>query len=184
MTVIRPADANETSAAWAAALRNTRGPTVLALTRQNLPVYDRTAAGMGQAEELARGGYSLFEQTDGEPEIILIASGSEVEIAYEAAKTLAGEGIGVRVVSLPCWELFEAQDEAYRAKLLPAGTPKLAIEAATPFGWARWVGNDPAKGDVLGIDRFGASAPYQRIYEGLGLTPANAVARAKRLLGH
>jgi transketolase len=183
MTVIRPADANETSAAWAAALRNTKGPTLLALTRQNLPVYDRAGEGLGAAEELGRGGYRFFEQAGQGLEIILIASGSEVEIAYEAAKTLAGEGIGVRVVSLPCWELFEQQDEAYRTGLLPAGVPKLAIEAATPFGWERWVGNDPARGGVLAIDRFGASAPYQRIYEGLGLTPANAVARARQLLG-
>jgi transketolase len=183
MTVIRPADANETSAAWAAALHN-QGPTVLALTRQNLPVYDRAGEGLGAAEELARGGYVFYEKTgDRGLEIILIASGSEVEIAYEAAKTLAGEGIGVRVVSLPCWELFEAQDEQYRASVLPAETPKLAIEAASPFGWERWVGNDPKCGAVMGIDRFGASAPYQRIYEEFGLTPANAVARAKALLG-
>lgn len=183
MTVIRPADANETSMAWRAALTNTAGPTVLALTRQNLPVYDRAGEELGAAEELALGGYVFYEQAPDRLEIVLIGTGSEVEIAFEAAKLLAGEGIGVRVVSLPSWELFEKQGDAYQAEVLPPDVPKLAIEAATPFGWERWVGNDPARGAVIGIDHFGASAPYQRIYEEFGLTAAHVVAKAKALLG-
>lgn len=182
MTVIRPADANETSMAWAAALTN-GGPTVLALTRQNLPVYDRAGEGLGAAEELAKGGYVLYEQAPNGLEIILIGTGSEVEIAYEAGKTLAGEGVGVRVVSLPSWELFAKQGAEYQAQVLPLGVPKLAIEAASPFGWERWVGNDPSRGAVLGIDHFGASAPYTRIYAEFGLTATHAVAKAKALLG-
>jgi transketolase len=113
---------------------------------------------------------------------VLIASGSEVELVFKAAQQLATEGVGVRVVSLPCWELLEAQGETYRHQLLPPGTPKLAVEAASPFGWERWVGNDQAKGAILGINRFGASAPYQRIYQELGLTVENVVAQARRLL--
>ena len=182
MTVIRPADGNETSAAWKAALTNRTGPTVLALTRQNLPVYDRAGEGLGSADDLARGGYVFYENAGDGLQVVLVATGSEVEIAYEAAKTLASDGVGVRVVSLPSWELFEKQDDAYRADVLPAGVPKLAIEAGVPFGWERWVGNDK-QGDIMGIQRFGASAPYQRIYEEFGLTTTEAVARAKALIG-
>jgi transketolase len=182
MTVIRPADANETAEAWRAALQNSTGPTVLALTRQNLPVYDREGQNLGPASGLARGGYIFFESAPDALELILISSGSEVEIAYEAAKMLAGEGVGVRVVNLASWELFEQQSEEYRQEVLPPGTPKLAIEAAIPFGWERWVGNDKAQGDVIAINRFGASAPYKRIYKEFGLTPENVAARAKVLL--
>ncbi len=183
LTVIRPADANETAQAWRAALRNRRGPTLLALTRQNLPVYDRAGEGLGDADGLLRGGYVLLESAPNGVEIILIGTGSEVEIALEAGKQLAAEGIGVRVVSLPSWELFAQQGAAYMAHVLPADVPKVAVEAASPFGWERWVGNDPTRGVVLGIDHFGASAPYQTIYREFGLTPAHAVATAKRLLG-
>jgi transketolase len=182
LTVIRPADANETSAAWAAALRNP-GPTVLALTRQNLPTYDRAGENLGAAEDVARGGYVFYESAANGLELILISTGSELEIAYAAAKQLAGEGVGVRLVSLPSWELFAAQDAAYQDQVLPQGPARLAIEAATTFGWARWVGNDPARSAVIGIDRFGASAPYQRIYQEFGLTAEHTVARAKALLG-
>jgi transketolase len=183
MTVIRPADANETSMAWRAALENTGGPTVIALTRQNLPVFDRSAAGMGAAEGALRGGYVLYEHAPNGLELALIATGSEVEIALNAAKTLAGEGVGVRVVSLASWELFAKQGAAYINEVLPAGVKKLAIEAAIPFGWERWVGNDPHLGAIIGIDHFGASAPYQRLYEEFGLTAEHAVAKAKQLLG-
>jgi transketolase len=113
---------------------------------------------------------------------VLIASGSEVEIALSAAKTLAGEGVGVRVVSLISWELFAKQEAAYINEVLPTGVKRLAIEAASPFGWERWIGNDPQQGAMIGINHFGASAPYQRIYEEFGLTPDNAVAKAKQLL--
>ncbi len=181
MTVIRPADANEVSVAWKIALTNS-GPTVLALTRQNLPVYDRTAEGMGGAEGVARGGYVMYEAAPDGVQVALIATGSEVEIAFNAAKQLAGEGIGVRVVNLASWELFAAQDAAYRAEVLPPDVPKLAIEAGVTFGWERWVGNDPRKGAVMGIDRFGASAPYKRVYAEFGLTPEAAVAKAKTLI--
>jgi transketolase len=181
MTVIRPADANETAAAWAAALRNTGGPTAIALTRQNLPTYDRAAEKLGPAEDLARGGYVFFD-SGAKLDVILIASGSEVEIAYEAAKLLVQEGRGVRVVSLPCWELFGAQEQSYRDRVLPEGPARVAVEAGSPFGWERWVGNDKRKGDIIAIDHFGASAPYQRIYKEFGLTAENVAARARALL--
>ncbi len=183
MTVLRPGDANETSMAWRAALENTDGPSVLALTRQNLATFDRAGEKLGAVEGVLRGGYVLYEHAPKGLEIILIATGSELEIAYAAGKTLAGEGVGVRVVSLPSWELFQKQDAAYIGEVLPPGVRKLAIEAASPFGWERWVGNDPHLGAVIGIDHFGASAPYQRIYQEFGLTPENTVARAKQLLG-
>jgi transketolase len=183
LTVIRPADANETSYAWAAALKNTDGPTLIALTRQNLSTPDRAAEGLGAASGVLQGGYVFFEQAAQGLDIVIIATGSEVEIAYAAAKSLAAEGIGVRVVSLASWKLFAEQGAAYVAMVLPADVPKLAVEAATPFGWERWVGNDPARGAMIGIDHFGASAPYQRIYKEFGLTPENVAARAKALLG-
>jgi transketolase len=183
MTVIRPGDANETSMAWRAALENTTGPTLMALTRQNLSVFNRSEAGMGAAEGVLRGGYVLYENAPKGLEIIFIATGSEVEIAFNAAKTLAGEGTGVRVVSLASWEIFAKQEPTYINEVLPVGVKKIAIEAATPFGWDRWIGNDPHLGAMIGINHFGASAPYQRIYEEFGLTPAHAVAKAKQLLG-
>jgi transketolase len=183
MTVLRPADANETSMAWRIALENAHGPTLIALTRQNLPVFDRTEAGVGAAEGVLRGGYVFYENAPHGLDIVLIATGSEVEIAFNAAKTLASEGIGVRVVSLASWEIFEQQGPAYIHEILPVNVKKLAIEAASPFGWDRWIGNDPHMGAMLGLDHFGASAPYQRIYKEFGLTPENAVAKAKQLLG-
>jgi len=183
MTVIRPADANETAEAWRAALKNTGGPTALALTRQNLPTYDRAALGLGAASGVAQGGYIFYEHAPDGLELILIATGSEVDIIYQAAQTLAGEGIGVRVVSLPSWELFAKQSEEYRQDILPLDVAKVAVEAAVSFGWERWVGNDPSKRAIIAIDHFGASAPYQRVYQEFGLTPAHVVQRAKALLG-
>ncbi|MBW7885929.1 MAG: transketolase [Caldilineaceae bacterium] len=182
MTVIRPGDANETSQAWKAALLNTGGPTALALTRQNLPTYDRAAEGLGAADGVLKGGYVFFESAPDGLQVVLIATGSELDIAYNAAKELAGEGIGVRVVSLPSWELFQQQDEAYRSTVLPPDAPKVSIEAGTTFGWERWVGNDPKKSAIIGFDHFGASAPYQTIYREFGLTAAHVVAAAKKLL--
>jgi transketolase len=182
MNVMRPADGNESAQAWRAALLRTSGPTVLALTRQNLPAWDRAAEGLGSAEGVLRGGYVFFESASNGLDLVLIATGSEVEIAFNAAKALAGEGVGVRVVSLPSWRLFEEQDEAYRAQVLPAGVKKIAVEAASPFGWERWVGNDPAMGDIVAIDHFGASAPYQTLYKEYGLTPENVADRARALL--
>jgi len=183
MTVVRPADANETAYAWQIALENTEGPTLMALTRQNLPVFDREAEGMGSADGTLRGGYVFFEQAPNGLDVVLIGTGSEVEIAYNAAKQLAEEGNGVRVVSLASWEVFAKQGDEYIAQVLPPDVPRVAIEAAASFGWSRWVGNDPAKGTVLALDHFGASAPYQRLYEEFGLTPEHMVQAAKRLLG-
>lgn len=178
MRVIRPAEASETVEAWRMAITHRSGPTVLALTRQNLETFDPKGEGMRSSSGAARGGYILYQNGDA-PEVILLATGSEVEIALAGAKQLAGEGRQVRVVSLPCWELFAAQDAGYQAEVLPGDLPKVAIEAAVPFGWERWVGNDPAKSRIIGIPHFGASAPYERIYQEFGLTP-EAVASAAR----
>ncbi|MCX6045307.1 MAG: transketolase [Chloroflexi bacterium] len=183
LTVIRPGDANETAEAWRSALKNTKGPTALALTRQNLPTYDRAALGLGAASGAAQGGYIFYENAPKPLEMLFVATGSELDIIYEAAKTLAAEGVGVRVVSLPCWELFEQQSEEYRQAVLPLDVPKIAVEAATGFGWERWVGNDKRKSAIIAINHFGASAPYQKLYAEFGLTPDNVVKQAKSLLG-
>ncbi len=182
MTVIRPADANESAEAWRAALLNESGPTVLALTRQNLPIYDREAEGLGSAAGVLQGGYVFYENAPNGLDIVLIGSGSEVEIAYDAAKQLVAEGVGVRVVSLPSFELFAAQGDDYIESVLGAGVPKVAVEAGVTFGWDRWVGNDPATSAVIGLDRFGASGPYQRVYEEFGITAEAVVAKAKELV--
>ena len=159
--VIRPADANETAAAWQTALTRRDGPTALILTRQALPTLD-PAVRAGAA----RGGYVLRDATDAQA--IILATGSEVEIALAAADLLAQRGVAARVVSLPCWELFAQQDAAYRESVLPAAlTARVAIEAATSFGWERFVGT---AGRVLGIDSFGASGPYKELYRHFGLT--------------
>ena len=158
------------------------GPTALALTRQNLPTYDRAGEGLGAAEDLLKGGYVFYEHAPNGLQLVLIGTGSELDIAYTAARQLAGEGVGVRVVSLPSWELFQAQPAEYRASVLPTGVAKVAVEAATSFGWERWVGNDPQKSAVVGIDHFGASAPYQRVYKEFGITAENVVAVAKKLI--
>jgi transketolase len=164
--VFRPADAVETAECWALAL-DSEGPSVLALSRQNLKPVRREAA----AENLsARGGYTL-RRADGERRVIIIATGSEVEIALEVAERLATEGVGADVVSLPCWERFEAQDEAYRESVLPSAEPeqilRVSIEAGTTFGWERLV---MAKGLRFGLDGFGASAPAPDLYRHFGLT--------------
>lgn len=182
MNLIRPADGAETAMAWRMALENGTGPTVLALTRQTVPEWDHADARYGDAEGLCRGAYVLHD-TGPAPEVVLIASGSEVEIAMGAAARLASEGMDVRVVSMPCWELFARQSQAYRDSVLPEGPPRLAIEAAASLGWERWVGHDPARGDIIGIDRFGASAPYERLYEEFGLTADAVARRARKLLG-
>ena len=182
MTVIRPGDPNETSQAWRAALLNTGGPTALALTRQNLPTYDRAADGLGAAEDTLKGGYVFYENAPDGVQVVLIGTGSELDIVYKAAQQLAGEGVGVRVVSLPSWELFQAQSAEYRAAVLPPGVAKVSLEAGTTFGWERWVGNDPALGAAIGIDHFGASAPFQRVYAEFGITAEAVVEAAKKLI--
>ncbi len=166
MTVFRPADANETIAGWQLALANTDGPTSLVLTRQKLPVYDRAAHGYAPAALAARGGYIFCEDDDFTA--ILLTSGSELEIALEARKLLNEQGIGVRVVSMPSTDIFDKQDAAYRQEVLPPNVrARVAVEAGATWGWERYVGLD---GAVLGLDRFGASAPYKTIYRELELT--------------
>jgi transketolase len=174
LIVLRPADANETAQAWKVALEHRAGPVALLLTRQKVPIYDRRA--MNSAAGVAKGAYVLIDSNRVYPDVILIATGSEVQLAVEAHATLAEQGIAARVVSMPSWELFEAQSDSYRNSVLPpAVTARVAIEAGVPLGWERWVG---AKGTVIGLDRFGASAPYKIIYEQLGFTVENVVLRA------
>ncbi len=178
LITLRPADANEVSQAWLAALENKHAPTALALTRQAVPTIDRQR--FAPAENLARGAYILADLGESEPQVILMASGSEVGLILEAGKTLATEGIPVRLVSFPSWELFKLQPASYQATVLPpAITARVAIEAGVTMGWERWVGS---QGAVLGIDRFGESAPYEEIYTDLGLTAAHVVEQAKSLL--
>jgi transketolase len=179
LTVIRPADANETAVAWWAALRRTGGPTALALTRQKLPVFDRTR--YAPAEGLLKGGYVLADLGAGTPQLILIASGSEVSLIEAAGRALADEGVAVRLVSFPSWELFLEQDPAYRESVLPRQIrARISIEAAAPLGWERWVGDE---GVAIGLERFGASAPYEEIYRQLGLTVERIVETARELVG-
>jgi transketolase len=185
LTVIRPADANEVVQAWKVALTNKSGPTALVLSRQNLPVYDRAAAGVAAADGAAQGGYVFFNSNGAAgdaPELALISSGSELEIAYDAAQQLAQNGAAVRVVSLPSWELFAAQSPAYQQEVLPPSALKLSIEAGVTQGWERWVGNEPARGAAIGLNRFGASAPQPDVYANLGLTVEAAVSAAQTLL--
>jgi len=177
---IRPADANETAVAWRVAIERRDGPVAMALPRQNLPIIDRNK--YASAEGLERGGYILADAPEGKtPEIILIASGSEVSVALEAHQKLVVEGIAARVVSMPSWDLFERQPQNYREEVLPPQvTARLAIEAAAPLGWERYVG---PKGAVIGMRRFGASAPYKVLAEKFGFTSENAVKQARQLLG-
>ncbi|MBE3037484.1 MAG: transketolase [Chloroflexi bacterium] len=177
MTVIRPADANETAVAWKVAVERRHGPTLLALTRQNVPTLDRSL--FAPADGLERGAYVLADLGDGDPELILMASGSEVSLIIEAGLRLAAEAVAVRLVSFPSWELFAAQGQAYRESVLPTMTKaRLAVEAGVSMGWERWVGE---RGAILGIDRFGASAPFEVVYRELGLTIENIVKRALQL---
>jgi transketolase len=179
--VIRPGDANETAHAWRVALERSDGPVALLLSRQNLPVPDRAAEGLGDASGLQRGGYVLWDSTP-DPELILIATGSEVSSTLEAARQIGGDGVKVRVVSMPCIELFEAQSQEYRDEVLPpAVTARLAIEPGATMSWWRWVGAPP-RGDVLGLDRFGASAPGKTVLKELGFAAENIAARARALL--
>jgi len=180
LTVIRPADANETVVAWRVALEQRSGPVALILSRQSLPILDRTS--LAPAEGLVRGAYVLAEAEEGRPDLILIATGSEVHLALEAQKLLAERGVRARVVNMPSWELFDRQPESYRRAVLPPEvTARLAIEAGVSQGWHRYVG--PA-GDVLGIERFGASAPYKVLQEKFGFTAEDVAQRALALLGH
>jgi transketolase len=176
LQVIRPADGNETAAAWKLALE-AKGPTAFALTRQNLPILPLDADKVRAGAE--RGAYVVADAEGAE--LILLATGSEVSLALEAHKKLAEEGIASRVVSMPCWSLFEAQDKTYRDQVLPPERRKrLAIEAGATLGWQKWVGLD---GDVIGMDGYGASAPAKDLAKHFGFTADNVAARAKALLG-
>jgi transketolase len=189
--VIRPADANETVQAWRVALEREDGPVALLLSRQGIPVLDRDGGKLAAASELERGGYVLWDSRTGsgasgqgaaesQPSLILISTGAEVPLTLDAARALAGEGTAVRVVSMPCMELFEAQSQEYRDTVLPpAISARLAVEPGASMSWWKWVGS---AGDVLGIDRFGASAPGPRVLQELGFSVENIVARARALL--
>ena len=178
LKVVRPCDANETVEAWKAALKSNDGPVALVLTRQNLPVLDRTVA--GPADGLQKGAYVVRDPQDSRPDLLLMASGSEVHIALTAAAVLSDKGIAVRVVSMPCWELFEEQPEEYRRLVLPPEvTARLAIEAGSPQGWHRYVGS---RGIVIGLTHFGASAPYEVLYDKFGLTPDHVVEESLKLM--
>ncbi len=174
LTDFRPADANETAAAWRLALERKK-PCFFALTRQNLPVID--PAGRDLYAGVSKGAYVLEDASD--PQVVLIGAGSEVWPVLEAAKLLAAEGIRARVVSFPSWKLFEEQTAEYKASVLPAGVPRLAVEAGATMGWWKYVGLD---GDVIGLDRFGASAPGPKVLAELGFTAENVAARAKKLV--
>jgi len=177
LRVIRPADAVETAVAWRTALTH-RGPTCLILTRQNLPILDRAGERPGAGAE--RGAYVLAEARTGKPEMILIATGSEVAVAVGAQKLLEGKGVATRVVSMPSWELFDAQPQAYRETVLPSAvTARLAVEAGSALGWFKYVG---LGGDVVGMTRFGASAPAKVLFEQFGFTPENVADRALKLV--
>jgi transketolase len=178
MTVIRPADANEAAVAWQVAIEKLYGPTAIMCTRQKLPVMDRTKC--ASAEGLRKGAYVLIDSDGETPDILLLASGSEVEKAVKARETLAGKGVDARVISFPSWELFEAQPEEYRNEILPPEvTARLAIEAGSPQGWHRWVGSD---GEVIGMTTFGASGPFEEVMEHFGFTAENIVQKALSLL--
>jgi transketolase len=178
MTLIRPADASETAEAWRVALKHKKGPVALVLTRQKLSFIDRTK--YAPATGLARGAYVLADPPGGSPEVVLISSGSEVGLILDAQKKLEAEGIRARAVSMPSHELFARQDESYRNSVLPKGVRRIAMEAAHPMSWYRWVGDD---GVILGLERFGASAPAATIYAHLGITVDRMVETAKKLVG-
>jgi transketolase len=178
LLVIRPADANETAVAWRVAVERRDSPVALVFTRQDIPILDRSE--LAPPEGLRRGAYVLVDAPSGEPDLILIASGSEVSLALETRQLLLDRGIEARVVSMPCWKLFDAQAREYRDSVLPSAVrARLAIEAASPLGWHRYVGEE---GDVLGVERFGASAPGTEVMQHYGFTPENAAERAEALL--
>jgi len=178
LSIIRPADANETAVAWRVALEHKNKPTILVLSRQNLPTLDRSV--YASAEGVERGGYILKEADGGAPKAIIISSGSEVHLALEAAKSLEAEAIPTRVVNLASWDLFEAQGDDYRASVLPSSvTVRTAVEAAHPLGWDHYVGQ---RGNVVGVETFGASAPAEVLAKEFGFTVENVVSKVKAQL--
>jgi transketolase len=176
LNVIRPAGFNETALAWQHALETTDRPTCLALSRQGLPIWDPAEV---PADAVRRGAYVL-KDSEGEPDVILMATGSEVHIAHDALKLLEADGVAVRLVSMPCVDRFAEQDQEYRDSVLaPACRARVSVEAASPLGWHRWVGDD---GDVVAMDGFGASAPAKQLYEHFGFTAEKIAARARTVL--
>ncbi len=177
LNVIRPADANETREAWKAAIENSHGPTALALTRQAVPTMDRSV--FASAEGLHKGAYVLADLGEGAPQVILMASGSEVELIVTAAQKLVEQGVAVRLVSFPCWELFAAQPAEYRESVLPSSIEKrVAVEAGIGMGWEKWTGS---KGAIICLDHYGASAPYKELYAQFGITSEAVVEKALAL---
>ncbi|AAW40057.1 transketolase [Dehalococcoides mccartyi] len=175
LVTIRPADSYETAQAWKTAILRKDGPTAIALSRQKLPLLDNSQA---NSVNLAKGAYILAE-TDSRPQVALVASGSEVSIAVQAAEILKNKGVSSRVVSFPSWQLFEAQPRTYRQSILPASLPRVIIEAGSAQGWCKYLG---ANGDIISIDHFGASAPAPVLYQHFGLTPENMAEKALKLL--
>ena len=182
MLVIRPADAVETAEAWEIALSQTRTPTVLSLTRQGVP----TVRTEHKTKNLTAQGGDVLADADGKRQAILIATGSEVSLALAAGDLLQAEGIGTRVVSMPCWELFERQDEAYRRRVLPGGPVRVAVEAGVRFGWDRWLFGERGrreKSGFIGMHGFGASAPAEELFQQFGITPEAAANKVRDLIG-
>jgi transketolase len=176
--VIRPGDANEVAEAWRIAILNVEGPTALLLSRQGVPTIDRSV--YAPATGLQKGAYILADLGECDPELILMASGSEVQLIVDAGAKLATEGKNVRLVSFPSWELFAKQDKAYQNSVLPPElTARVSIEAGVSMGWDRWVGPE---GKIIAVDRYGASAPFKTIYEKFGITTEAVVSQALELL--
>lgn len=177
--ILRPADANEVAWAWKAALEKTDGPSLVVLTRQSLPTFDRST--FGATSGLEKGAYILSDSESETPDAILMASGSEVQLVVEAQQKLKSDGVDAKVISMPCWELFEKQDAEYKEQVLPDSvTARVSVEAGATLGWERYTGS---KGKVIGLDHFGASAPYEELYEHFGLTTKRVVEETKKLLG-
>jgi transketolase len=175
LAVVRPGDANETSAAWKAVLERPEGPAGLALTRQNLPVLDGTST-----EGVGRGGYVLREASSGDPRLVIIATGSELQIAVEARDALEADGVPTRVVSMPCVEWFDAQDEEYRESVLPSAVrARVTVEAGIAQPWYRFAGD---AGEIVSIEHFGASADYKTLFREFGFTTEAVVEAARRSL--
>ena len=187
LDMVRPGDANEVAYAWKTMLERRKGPAGIALTRQNIPVFprneaDETGAVYASAELTAKGAYTLIDASNGNPELILIGTGSEVQLAVEARKILESEGVRTRVVSAPCVEWFDEQDEAYRSSVLPASvTARVSVEAGLALGWSKYVGG---KGESVSIEHFGASADYKTLFSKFGITVDAVVAAAKKSLNN
>jgi transketolase len=178
LDVIRPADANETAQAWKQALLHTDRPSAIILSRQDLLTVDRDAAGVAPASDLAKGGYTLVD-ADGDLKVVIIATGSEVEVALAARDLLQAEGTGTRVVSMPCTEWFNNQSVDYRVGVLPAGVAKVSVEAGVPMGWREYVGQE---GEIVAIDHFGESASGNLLFAKFGFTADNVAEHARTAL--